>query len=345
MSRVTRGKADRPGRLEPHEAACAPPSGMTFAVVIPNWNGAPWLGRCLDAVSAQTRPPDMVVVVDNGSTDGSLELLSERDSVTTVALDRNTGFAAAANRGVEAAACDAVALVNTDVQLEPGWLEQVARALEADPQAGAVATKMLDRARPGLIDDAGDVLRRDGVCEQRGRGFAQDRLFDAPGEVFAACAGAAGYRAEALAAVGGFDERFFSYLEDVDLGLRLRLAGWRCLYVPARSLHVGGASAARLSRPAASWVARNTLLLVAKSFPARWAPWVLYRQAAWLWHAARERRLAAHASGLVAALPLLPQLLRDRVRESPGAVAIDVVVPRAPVRGPSAGGHPRHVPR
>ena len=241
--RRKRRGAPRPAR--PHAAAAPRRSpgrtpgptrpGSAVSVVIPNWNGRRWLPGCLAALAAQTRPPAEVVVVDNGSTDGSLERLAERHpDVRVLALGRNTGFAAAANRGIEAATSEAVALVNPDAVLAPDWLERTAAALAADPGAGAVACKMVDLDDPGRVYDAGDVLRRDGVCEQRGRFQRDDGRFDEPGEVFAACAGAALYRREAVLAVGGFDERFFAYLEDVDLGLRLRLAGWRCRYEPGR---------------------------------------------------------------------------------------------------------------
>ena len=130
--------------------------------------------------------------------------------------------------------------------------------------------------------------------------------------MFASCAGAALYRREAVLGVGGFDERFFAYLEDVDLGLRLQLAGWSCRYEPVVALHASEGSSAALERPPLAWVERNTLLLTAKAFPLRWLPLVAYRQLGWAWHALREGRLRAHLGGAVAALPLLPAMLRER---------------------------------
>jgi GT2 family glycosyltransferase len=303
-------------------------------VVVPTWNGARWLPGCLEAIAAQTRPPDEVIVVDNGSTDGSPELAAERcPAARILRLGRNTGFAYAANRGLEAASADAVALVNTDVELAPDWLERTAAALERAPRVAAVATKMTDLEDRGRLYDAGDVLRRDGVCEQRGRFTPDDGRFDAPGEVFAACAGAALYRRDAVLAVGGFDERFFAYLEDVDLGLRLRLAGWGCAYEPVEAAHASGGSSWQLRRPVPAWVERNTLLLVAKAFPARWLPQVAYRQLAWAVHAARERRLAAHLRGAAAALPLLPAMWRDRRRlRREAVVPVEAAVPPRPIR-------------
>jgi GT2 family glycosyltransferase len=312
---------------------------VTAAVVIPNYNGRRWLGSCLDSVAAQTVAPAEVVVVDNGSTDGSAREAAGRDGVRVLELGENLGFAAAANRGLDAVPAEAVALVNTDVVLAPDWLERMTAALEAD--AASVACKMVDLADPGVLYDAGDVLRRDGVCEQRGRFERDDGRFDAPGEVFAACAGAALYRRAAVRAVGGFDERLFLYLEDVDLGLRLRLAGWTCRYEPrAVARHAGEGSEG--PRSPAHWAQRNTLLIAAKAFPLRWAGPFLYRQTAWAWHALRERRLGAHLRATAAAAPLLGAMLRERRRLRASAeVAVDEVVPSRPWRGPAAADSPR----
>ena len=306
---------------------------MTPAVVVPAYNGERWLDACLDSLAAQSLRPSEVVVVDNGSADGSAALAEARQDVRVLRLGRNLGFAAAANRGIEAVAAEAVALVNTDVVLAPDWLERVSAALRTAPDVGAVACKMVDLEDPGVLYDAGDVLRRDGVCEQRGRFERDDGRFDEPGEVFAACAGAALYRRGAVLDVGGFDERLFLYLEDVDLGLRLRLAGWRCRYEPVVARHAGEGSAPPGGRTAWTWVERNTLLLAAKAFPVRWAPQVLYRQAGWAWHALRERRLRLHLAGAAEALPRLPTMLRERRRlRARSAVPVEVVVPARPIR-------------
>src|SRR4051794_34851836 len=313
---------------------------FAVAAVVPNHDGAGWLGRCLGALHGQQRAFDEVLVVDDASRDDSLAVL-ERDwpAVRVVALERNRGFAAAVNAGIAATRCDAVALVNTDVELAPDWLARTAAALEADPGAAAVACKMVSLRDPSVLDDCGDVLRRDGVCEQRGRGRRDDGRWDAPGEVFSSCAGAALYRREPFVALGGFDERLGAYLEDVDLGLRLRLAGWGCRYEPAVARHWGGRSAEHLAQPVATLVERNPLLICARAFPWRWwAGPLLYRQLAWLVVAARGGRLRAHLRGIAAALPLLPAFVRER---GPSAVPIATVVPRRPFRGPRAGGHPR----
>jgi GT2 family glycosyltransferase len=305
------------------------------AVVIPCWNGRRWLDGCLESVQAQTRPPDELIVVDNGSTDGSPGHVRERFlDARVVELGRNTGFAGGANAGLRAAGSEVVALVNQDVRLAPDWLERACAALDAEPRAASVATKMLDLGDPSLIYDAGDVLRRDGACEQRGRFTRDDGRFDEPGEVFGACAGAALYRREAVLELGGFDERFFLYLEDADLALRLRLAGWTCVYEPAVALHAGEGSSAPPERPVHAWAERNTLLLVARAFPWRWLPLVAWRQGGWAWHALRAGRLGAHARGALSAVPLLPAMWRERraLRESAG-VPVSKAIPPHPLRG------------
>jgi GT2 family glycosyltransferase len=324
-------------------------AAVDVAVVIPNYNGARWLPGVLDSVAAQTVPPAEVVVVDDGSTDDSLALLAQRfPDVRVLGLGANRGFARAANAGIGAVAAEAVALVNTDVVLASDWLERAAAALSAAPRAAAVATKLVDLDEPTLLYDAGDVLRRDGACEQRGRFEHDSGRYEAPGEVFSACAGAALYRRSAVLAAGGFEERFGTYLEDVDLGLRLRMAGWRCRWEPrAVARHAGGGSSAGLAHGPGAWVERNTLLLVARAFPVRWLHLVAYRQLAWAWHAARAGELRAHLAGVRMALPLLPAFLRERRALRAGAsVSVEEAVPPRPIRGPRAGGHPsRHARR
>lgn len=311
-------------------------------VVVPNWNGRNWLPGCLGSIAQQTLTPGEVIVVDNGSRDGSIEYLHDHHpAVRVLALGRNTGFAHAANRGLRAASSEFVALLNTDVVLEPDWLERMVQSLAADREAASVACKMLALDDRRFVYDAGDILRRDGACLQRGRFERDDGRFDQPGDVFGACAGAALYRRSAVLALGGFDERYFAYLEDVDLALRLRLTGWSCRYEPAVALHAGEGSSSQLQGGHAVLVTRNTLLLVAKTFPLRWLGYVAYRQCGWAWHAMREQRLRTHLRALGSALPLLPSARPERRRLYRDAIiSIEQVVPARPFRGPRAEGHP-----
>ena len=231
--------------------------------------------------------------------------------------------------------------------LAPDWLERAVAALEGERGAAAVATKLVDLEDPAILYSAGDVLRRDGVCEQRGRFERDSGRYDTPGEVFSACAAAALYRRAAVQAAGGFDERLGTYLEDVELGLRLRLAGWRCRWEPrAVARHAGGGSSAALRHGPGAWVERNTLLLVARFFRVRWLPLVAYRQLAWAWHAARAGRLREHVAGVRMALPLIG-LVRARARRLGGhgrgrrAAAAD---PRARGRAGTRRGTPTLAP-
>jgi GT2 family glycosyltransferase len=314
-------------------------SAPTVSIVIPNWNGAEWLPGLLASLQRQTRRPGETIVVDNGSLDGSLELLRAAAGVTVIALDRNTGFAYAANRGITAASGELVALLNADIVLEPEWLERMQTAIAA-PGVASVACKMMSLRHPGEIYDAGDVLRRDGACEQRGRFESDDGRFDEPGEVFGACAGAALYRRRAVLEVGGFDRRYFAYLEDVDLALRLRMAGWTCRYEPVVAHHAGESASSQLDGGHVRLVQRNTLLLVAKAFPGGWLGLVLYRQLGWARHAVRTRTVRAHLRGTIDALLVLPGALRARRRlRSSACVPVQQVVAPRPIRGPAAGGH------
>ena len=216
---------------------------------------------------------DRVVVVDNGSDDGTAEHLRERyPEVQLVELGANMGFAAAVNRGIEAGDGEFVAVVNNDLELVPGWLEEMVAALREHPGAGSATGKMLFYDRRDTIDGAGDFTSWYAISAPRGRGETDHGQYDAPEPVFSACGGAALYRRAALDAVGLFDEDFFAYAEDVDWGFRAQLAGWTCRYVPrAVAFHMGGATSARVPNLSRYLFFRNTLSLVAKDWPAaRW---------------------------------------------------------------------------
>jgi GT2 family glycosyltransferase len=149
------------------------------------------------------------------------------------------------------------------------------------------------------------------------------------------------YRRAPVLELGGFEERFFLYLEDADLALRLRLAGWTCVYEPVVALHAGEGSGGPPERPVQAWAERNTLLLVARAFPWRWLPLVAWRQAGWAWHALRGGRLGSHLGGARSALPLLPAMWRERrALRRTAAVPVETAVPPHPLRG-----HSWHAPR
>jgi GT2 family glycosyltransferase len=239
------------------------------SIVIPTWNGADLLPGALDSLRAQTFRDFEIIVVDNGSTDGTRELLARRYSeVRVVALDRNRGFAAATNIGLRAALGEILVCLNNDVVAEPGWLGALAKALDSRPEVGSVACKMMDAKRPGILDAAGDAMSL--VAWNIGRGEKDAPRFNVAREILSACAGACAYRRAVFETVGWFDERYFAWFEDVDLGLRAQIAGFRCWYEPGAVVHhLGSATAARMSDAKAYYTLRNGLILFFKTMPAR----------------------------------------------------------------------------
>jgi hypothetical protein len=304
-------------------------------VVIPTWNGRELLDGALSSLEAQRFRDFAVVVVDNGSTDGTAAWLAEhRPAVEVVALPENRGFAGAVNAGIGRARGEYVALLNNDMEPAPDWLGELVAALDAAPNAGSAASKLRMMREPGVLDGAGDLVTWYGATWRRGHGEPDRGQYDAPGEIAGPCAGAALYRRAALEEVGSFDERFFAYLEDADWALRAQLAGWRCLWVPsAVALHLGGATSRRMGDLETELIARNTLALVLKSFPAArlaaWAPAILGYQGWVLAQAARRGAWRAVLRGWAAALRGLPATLRARRevrRRTRDARALEAVV-------------------
>jgi hypothetical protein len=284
------------------------------SVVIPNWNGAALLADCLASLRAQTFTDFETIVVDNGSTDLSLALLAaEFPEVRVVALASNEGFARATNAGLRAARGAVLVCLNNDVRCEPGWLAALIAALEAHPEAGAVASKMLDARRPGVIDSAGDAMAL--VAWNVGRGAPDGPAFATGREILTACAGAAAYRRALIEAVGDFDEAYFAWFEDVDLGLRAQLAGFRCWYEPGAVVHhLGSATAATLGEWKMFHTVRNGMYLFFKTMPGRriaaWGGVMLV----WPWLAPLTMGypLRVCARAWFAFWPMVPALLRGR---------------------------------
>ncbi len=265
----------------------------SVSVIIVNWNGEPFLARCLDAVLAQTQPNVEVIVVDNDSPDNSLDLVRTHYAgrVRIVALDVNAGYSGGANAGFAVARGRYLALLNNDAFPEPEWLAEMVKAMELDDDIGMVACKTLSERDDTLIDTAGQLIYRD--CISRGRGRLQkDRgQFDSVEEVIFPSGSACLYRREMLADVGGMDHRYWMYMEDSDLGLRGRWAGWRCLYTPrARVRHQYSATAGAYSSMKAYQIERNHVWVCAKLLPAQMLP-----AAAWF----TVLRLAMQVTGLI----------------------------------------------
>lgn len=208
-------------------------------VVLVNWNGEPFLDRCLTALLAQTIKPYEIILIDNASTDGSLEIVRRFPSVRLIAQAQNTGFARGNNLGIDAASDESewIALLNADAFAEPRWLEALLAAAQSHPEFDVFGSKLVNAADATLLDGSGDAYHISGLVWRTAHGVPQSTMDESVCEIFSPCAAAALYRRSALLAVGGFDEDFFCYVEDVDLGFRLRLAGSRCLYVPQSVVH------------------------------------------------------------------------------------------------------------
>ncbi len=211
----------------------------SVSVVIVNWNGERFLERCLTALLAQTVKPHEIILLDNASTDGSIEIARRYPEIRLIALEQNTGFAHGNNLAIDAASIESewLALINPDAFATPRWLETLLVAAESNPDFAVFGSKLINATDSTLLDGAGDAYHISGIVWRMAHGAAVSTMGDCECEIFSPCAAAALYRRSALLEVGGFDEDFFCYAEDVDLGFRLRLAGYRCLYVPVSVAH------------------------------------------------------------------------------------------------------------
>ena len=239
-----------------------------ISVIVLNYNGKGFLDGCLTSLASQTYSDFEVIVVDNGSRDGSPEYVKENYPWVRLAKnDENLGFAGGTNVGIRAAKGEFIITLNNDSRADSRFIEELIKPM-ADPEVGVCAAKML--FPDGRINSAGICISRSGAAWDRGM-FEPDRgQYEFVEEVFGACAGAALYRREMLDEIGLFDEDFFLYLEDVDLAFRARLAGWKCLYVPgARVIHHHGGTAGVGSDLAVYYGNRNIVWYPIKDFPFR----------------------------------------------------------------------------
>jgi GT2 family glycosyltransferase len=289
-----------------------------ISVIVLNWNGRAHLERCLGSLQAQTYPDFEVVVVDNGSTDGSPELVAQRfPAVRLLRHATNLGFAAGNNAGFRATSSEFVATLNNDAWAEPTWLAELLQAMERHPRVGTCASKMLLASRPGTLDSAGIIADRAGITWNRRNCEPDTGEGEAPTEVFGACAGAALYRRAMLEDVGLFCEDFFCYLEDADLAWRARLRGWRCLYVPTAVVHHAHSATGREGSAFKNrLLGRNKVWLIARNYPSPqvWLhlPVIAAYDAAAVAYHLLARRDTSPLQGRVAGLRGLPRALRQR---------------------------------
>ncbi len=310
---------------------------LPISVIVVNFNRMALLRACLTSLGAQRGVLFEVIVVDNGSSDGSANMVEHefgRHSNFSLQLIRNKqnrGFCAANNQGIQVASGEYIALLNNDAEVNTGWLVQLWTTLSSRGDIGMAASKILVYEDPRRIDKVGHLIYPDGQNRGRGSGQIDHGQFDKLEEVLWPDGCAAMYRREMLNQIGGFDEDLFAYGDDAELGLRARIAGWGCLYVPGAVVrHHRGATLGVLSSRRLELIERNRVLLAVRHFPLSllWLnlPYSLARIGAGVWAAIRGkgevgkfpgamgkmRAATAVIRGNLKALPLIPRMIQKR---------------------------------
>jgi len=242
---------------------------LVSAIVV-NWNGKEYLKDCLQSLQAQAFSDFEVILVDNGSSDGSIEYIQQNFSgwVQVLGNARNEGFSGGNNRGIRVASGKYIVLLNNDARADARWLEELVKIAEEFPKAGMLASKIYLQEGSKIIDNVGHLIYRDGLNRGRGRLEVDHGQYENQEEVLFPSGCAALYRREMLEEVGLFDEDFFAYGDDTDLGLKGRLAGWKCLYVPkAVVYHRYSQSSGPYSPLKAFYVERNRVWIAVKYLP------------------------------------------------------------------------------
>lgn len=237
-------------------------------MVIPNYNGLKYLPTCLASLAMQTVTDFEVIVVDNGSTDGSFEYLSKHPEVKLIAFPENRGFCKAVNEGIRAASTEYVILLNNDTKVYNDYVERLVEAIDSDDRIFSVNPMMLSMADPTKLDDAGDLYCALGWAFARGKG-KDAKAYEERKEIFASCGGASIYRKSIIDEIGLFDEEHFAYLEDLDIGYRALIRGYRNIYEPsAKVLHVGSAaSGSRYNEFKVRLSSANSVYIIGKNMP------------------------------------------------------------------------------
>lgn len=290
------------------------------SVVIPNWNGKRFLKGVLDSLGEQTYKQVEVLVVDNGSHDGSVEFMSENYPQVKIArFDHNTGFAPAVNRGIRESSGEFIALINNDTIVDPGWVAELVKAMGEHPECGALGCKMLAYDDRTLLDGVGDGYRRGGLPGRIGHREKDTGLFDNGRYILGACGGAALYRRSLFDDIGLFDDDYFAYLEDVDIALRAQSAGYKCYYVPSAIIyHLGcGTTGSGYSPLVVKLSAQNNWNTIVKNIPfpllLKFLPHIIFWQGYYLAVVCvRGGQVVPWLKGTFSALLMLPRMLAKR---------------------------------
>ncbi len=303
----------------------------SISVVVVNWNRSTLLRQALLSLHAQRLAPAEIIVVDNGSSDDSMAMMrDEFPRVRVIANHNNRGFCAANNQGIAAATGEFIALLNNDAEAEEHWLLALSKMFTR-PEVGMAASKILMASDPRRIDKAGHLIWPDGQNRGRGAGEFDTGQYDRVEPTLWPDGCAAMYRKRMLDEIGGFDEDFFAYADDAELGLRARIAGWQCLYTPfAVVRHHRGATLGVNNARRLKLIERNRILLAVKLFPFSllWRNGFYFTQrliagafAAWRGEGeaalfpgiqGKWTLLSTIVSGNLAALPIIPRMLAKR---------------------------------
>ncbi len=241
---------------------------MKVSVVVPNWNGMKFIGMCLDSLAKSRFEEFEVLVIDNGSSDGSRELV-ERDYpwVRLIKLPDNLGFAKACNEGIVASNGKYITLLNNDIEVEPDWIQELYDGMERHPECGMGTSKMMFLGERDVFYNTGDLFHVWSAGGGRGQGEKDAGQYNDEEYVFGACAGAGIYRKELFEQVGLFDEDYFIFAEDVDLNMRSQLVGWKAVYLPrAKVYHIGTATVGLYSDRYVYLCKRNDLYNLVKDY-------------------------------------------------------------------------------
>jgi GT2 family glycosyltransferase len=239
------------------------------SLIVVNWNGAAYLEECLLSLQNQTYSPVETLVVDNGSTDSSREILSRFPNIRVIWNETNRGFGAANNQALAESQGELVAFINNDTVLDPSWLVKIAKPMEESAETGMCAGKTMSYFHREIIDNTGHLLYWDGVNRGRGRMQKDEGQFDSLHNALFPSGCACLYRAQMLRQIGSFDEDFYLYGDDTELGLRARLAGWECAFVPlAIAYHRYSGSSSAYHPMKFYFVERNRFWVALKYFPA-----------------------------------------------------------------------------
>ena len=243
---------------------------IQISIIIPNFNGEKFLKECLNSIKKQNFSHYEVIIVDNGSNDGSVEYIKDNyDEFTLIQNQKNLGFATAVNQGIKSSNAEYVFLLNNDTELEVECVSKLLNCIDKDENIFSVSSKMIQNQDRNLIDDAGDEYTLLGYTKKVGNNRSTE-LYQSKREIFSACAGAALYRRNIFDIIGYFDENFFAYMEDVDISYRARIYGFKCVYCPEAVVYhdVSATSGSKYNAFKIRLAARNNVYVPYKNMPS-----------------------------------------------------------------------------